>query len=138
MLPLLSVTVRVTVLSPRSAIVKLALSMDKPLMPHASLLPLLMSLAVVVALPFASNCTVMSCATTAGTNRSCTVTVALLLALLPLVSMTVRLTVLAPTSAHVKLVGDADSVSMATLSLLPLLMSLAVMVAFPLPSSCTV
>ena len=48
--------------------------------------------------------------------------------------MTVKVTVFAPVFAHVKVVTSAAKVTVEQLSVLPLSMSAAVIVAFPVPS----
>ena len=63
-----------------------------------------MSPATILAFPRASSCTVISWQTATGAILSSTVTVAVQLSLLPLPSVTVRVTVLAPTSAQVNVV----------------------------------
>ena len=60
LLPLLSVTVNVTVFEPTLEQVKLVGLAARLAMPQASLEPLSTSLAVILALPLASNCTVIS------------------------------------------------------------------------------
>ena len=134
-MPLVSVTVRVTVLSPTLAQVKLLGSTDMVSMATSSKLPPSTSAAVMVALPAASSWTVWSLVTTVGGVGSKTVAVALQLLVLPLLSVTVRVTVLSPMSALVKLLGDALSEAMPEASLLPLSMSAPVSVALPAPSS---
>ena len=137
-LPFTSVTVSVTVLAPTLAQVKSVLSRAVLAMPQASLLPLLIAVAVVEPLPPASSCTVTSWQVATGATLSSTVTVAVQVAVLLLLSVTVRVTVLAPTLAQVKSVGLAESVTGPSPSKLPLSMSAAVMEALPLASSWTV
>ena len=69
---------------------------------------------------------------------SFTVTVAVQVLELPLTSVTVRVTVLAPTFAQVKLFGLTVVLAMLQLSDDPLSMSPAVIDALPLPSRKTV
>ena len=138
LLPLLSVTVRVTLLLPMSEAVKLLGVTLSEAMPAASLLPLSMSAPVMVALPLPSSETLMSWQTATGGMLSSTVTVETAVFTLPLLSVTVSVTLFAPTSAVVNEVVSMDTPLMPQASLLPLLMSLAVMVALPLASSCTV
>src|SRR5439155_1630644 len=95
-LPLLSVTVRVTVLVPTLLTTMLVLSRLRLAMPQASVLPLLIWAGVMVACPFAFNSTVRSWQTATGGTVSTTVTVAGALWLLPLLSVTVRVTLFAP------------------------------------------
>ena len=70
-----------------------------------------------------------------GAVPSSTVTVALQVAVLPLWSVTVSVTVLAPRCVQSKAVCDAARVATEQLSELPLSMSAAVMVALPKASS---
>src|SRR5881396_385466 len=70
----LSVTVSLTMFGPTLAQVKLLLSMARLLIPQASALPLFTSAAVMLALPLASNCTVMFLHSAAGNTLSTTVT----------------------------------------------------------------
>ena len=73
-LPLGSVPVIVTVLVPISAQLKLnGVAVNTTL--QSSLLPLFKSAGVIVAIPLASNCTVMSCETTVGAILSSIVNV---------------------------------------------------------------
>src|SRR5438876_2968042 len=109
-LSLLSVTVSLTVFGPTLAQVKVFLSMARLLMPQASLLPLLTSAAVMLALPLASNCTVMFLHSAVGNMLSATVTMASHVATLSLLSVTVSFTVFGPTLAQVNTL-----LSMATL-----------------------
>ena len=110
--PFTSVTVKVTVFAPTFAQVKLDGDTDKLAMPQASLLPLSISLAVILVLPALSNVTVMFWVAAIGATLSCTVTVAVSVEVLPLLSVTVQLYVFAATFAHVKLAGDTDKLAM--------------------------
>ncbi len=101
-------------------------------------LPLSTSAAVMLALPEASNWTVMSWHIATGAKVSSIVTVAVQLLLLPEVSVTVRVTVLGPISLQSKVAGETVILLMAQLSLLPLSTSAVEMVACPVASSCTV
>src|SRR5438128_450865 len=104
-LPLLSVTVRVTVFGPTLAQVnELGLTLLEA-MPQASLLPLSTCAAAMLALPLASSCTVMFLQAATGKVLSTTVTVAVQVWLLPLLSATVRVTTLGPTLAQVNVLG---------------------------------
>ena len=67
-----------------------------------------------------------------GATLSCTVTVELQVDVLPLLSVTVKVTVLAPTLEQLKLVLEATKEAIPQASLDPLLISAAVMVALPL------
>src|SRR5947199_5003344 len=71
-LSLLSVTVSLTVFGPTLAQVKVLLSMVRLLMPHASLLPLLKSAAVLLGFPVASTCTVLFLHCAVGNTLSTT------------------------------------------------------------------
>src|SRR4030042_2060194 len=133
-LPLLSVTVRVTVLAPTSEQVKSVTSSTILAIPHASLLPLLMSAAVIVTLPVASRYASISWQTATGEIVSITVTVAVHWSVLPLLSVTVRVTVFAPISAQVKSVTSRTMLAIPHASLLPLLISAAVIVTLPVAS----
>ena len=66
-----------------------------------------MSAGVMVTLPDASNCTVISWQTAVGEILSSTVTVAVQFDELPDSSVTVKVTVLAPISLQSKVFGDA-------------------------------
>src|SRR6266545_4892620 len=97
LLPFTSVTVRVTVFGPMLLQSKLVWSRLRLAMPQASLLPLLIWAGVMVAFPVASNWTVRSWQSATGATESATVTVAVQVWLLPFTSVTVRVTVFAPT-----------------------------------------
>src|SRR5437773_3202462 len=84
-----SVTISLTVFGPTLAQVKVLLSMARLLMPHASGLPLFTSAALMLALPLASNCTVMFLHNAVGNTLSTTVTIASHVATLSLLSVTV-------------------------------------------------
>ena len=73
--------------------------------------------------------------TAVGATESTTVTLLLQLLLLPFTSVTVRVTVLLPTSAQANVVSELLRVLMPQASLLPLSMSFAVIVADPLAFS---
>ena len=107
-MPLLSVTVRVTILTPKFAQVKLVGGIERE-KAQASLLPPFMSRATMLALPPPSNDTVMFWHSAVGAMLSTTVTVALqVLESGPWVAVSV--TVLAPKFAQVKKSGLTDSV----------------------------
>src|SRR6185503_11198938 len=76
LLPLLSVTVRVTVFVPTLLQSKVVLLRLRLAMPQASALPLLIWAGVMVALPLGSSCTVRFWQRAVGATRSTTVTVA--------------------------------------------------------------
>src|SRR5258707_1338100 len=118
-MPLLSVTVRVTVFGPTLAQVKLFGLTLLEAMPQASLLPLSISAATMLAWPVTSRWTVMFLQAVTGWVSSSTVTVAVQEALLPLLSVTVRVTVLGPAVAQVKLFGLTLIEAMPQASLLP-------------------
>ena len=73
-----------------------------------------------------------------GTTVFSTVTIASQVALLPLSSVMVRITVLSPRSAQVKSVISKVGVAVPQLSVEPLFISSGVMVTEPVASSCTV
>src|SRR4030042_1974330 len=133
-LPLLSVTVRVTVFPPISAQLKSVTSSTMLAMPHASLLPLFTSAAAIVTLPVASRYASMSWHTATGEIVSNTVTVAVHWSVFPLLSVTVSVTVLPPMSAQVKSVTSSTILAIPHTSLLPLLMSAAAIVTLPVAS----
>src|SRR5882672_9921528 len=134
----LSVTVSLTVFGPTLAQVKALLSMARLLIPQASLLPLFTSAAVMLALPVASNCTVMFLHRALGNTLSATVTMASHVATLSWLSVTVSLTVFGPTVAQVNALLSMARVLMPQASLLPLFTSPAVMLTLPVASNCTV
>src|SRR4030042_748880 len=133
-LPLLSVTVRVTVFAPTSAQVKSVISRTILAIPHASLLPLLMSAAAIVTLPVTSRYASISWHTATGEIVSMTVTAAVHWSVLPLLSVIVKVTVFPPMSAQVKSVTSRTMLAIPTASLLPLLISVAAIVTFPVAS----
>src|SRR6266571_2359923 len=137
LLVLLSVTVRVTRFVPTLLTSKLVLSRLRLAMPQASVLPLLIWAGVMVARPFAFNSTVRSRQTATGETESTTVTVAGALWLLPLLSVTVRVTVLTPTLVQSKLVWLRLRLAMPQASVLPLLICAGSMVPWPLASNST-
>ena len=96
-LPLLSVTVRVTLFAPTFAQVKFELLIVKEAIPQASEEPLLIAAAVVEPVPFAFRETVTFWQIATGAMASVTVTVAAQVAVLPFTSVTVRVTGFAPT-----------------------------------------
>jgi len=102
---LLSVTVRVTALGPTSLHVKEFGETESEAIPQASLLPLSTSIARTEALPPASSYTITLLQRASGCTLSSTVTVATHVSALPLSSLTVSVTALAPTSEHEKLSG---------------------------------
>ena len=96
-----------------------------------SLLPLSTCAAVTEAVPDALRFTDTSLHNATGAVTSKTVTVAVHCAVLPESSVTVSVTVFAPTSAHVKLVCESVRLATPQLSALPLFTCAAVTVAAP-------
>src|SRR5574338_204659 len=96
-LPLLSVTVKVTLLAPTWEQSKEVCDAERDAIPQASEDPLKIYAGVIVATPFASSCMVMFCNYATGAVFSSIVLVATLPVLLPLLSVTVKVTLLAPT-----------------------------------------
>lgn len=136
-LPEPSVAVRVTAFAPTSLQVKAVTEALREGVPQLSVLPLSISLVVMVAFPVPSKCTEMLWQATVGAVLSITVTVLEQELVLPEPSVAVSTTALFPISLQVKDVADAPNVGDPQLSVLPLSMSLAVMVAFPEPSKYT-
>ena len=104
--PLLSVTVKVTVFIPTFEQVKVLGKIVLVDIPHASLEPLSICDAVMLALPDPFNCTVMFCVNTTGLTVSDIVTVAVPVFTLPLLSVTVKVTVFTPVFEQAKLFGN--------------------------------
>ena len=102
-------------------------------MPQASLEPLSTAVALVLPLPLASSDTVTSWQVAVGGVLSSTVMVAEQVAEFALLSVTVSVTALAPTLAHVKLVVLKTSEASPQGS--PLLFSTAAAVVEPLPAA---
>src|ERR1043165_3315501 len=139
LLPLLSVTVKVTVFGPTLAQVKVSGLTLREAIPQASLEPLSTSDAAMVAWPVASRLIVIFWHLATGLTLSSTVTVLEQLELFPLASTRVRVTVLGPTLAQVKALGLTLREAMPqAASLEPLSTSAAVLRAWPVASSCTV
>src|ERR1044071_8687703 len=90
-----SVTVSVTSLAPISEHWNIVLSTETALMPHASEDPLFISDAVMLAMPF-TRVTVIFFVITCGRVVSATVTIALPVAVFPLLSVIVNTTGLLP------------------------------------------
>lgn len=138
LLPEASITVRVTVFVPKSEqpnIFWLRLKLETP---QLSLLPLFTSVAVVLAVPFASRYMVTFWINTEGAMASTTVTVAKARLMLLLLSVTVRVTVLEPMSLQLKLVLLRARLDIPQASELPLFISELKILAFPLASKVTV
>ena len=136
--PFVSVTVSVTVLAPTFTQLKLAGETLSDAIPQLSLLPLSIWVAVIEALPVASNWTVMDCVTAVGATVSTTVTTAVSVLTLPFTSVTVNVTVLFPTLAQLKLLGATLNDAIPQLSLLPASTSPNVIDVLPFASSCAV
>src|SRR4030043_369472 len=133
-LPLLSVTVNVTVFPPTLAHVNELMSMARLSIPHASVLPPSTSAATIDALPVASRYASMSWHTATGEIVSITVTVAVHWSVLLLLSVTVKVTVFAPMSAQLKSVTSSTMAAIPHASLLPLFISAAAIVTLPVAS----
>src|SRR5216684_1041598 len=133
LLRLLSVTVRVTMLAPSLEQSKLDGLTTRLVIAQLSLEALSTCAAVMLTLPLASRFTAMSCVWTVGGVTSRTVTVAVALALLPLLSVTVRVTILAPSLEQSKLDGLTTRLVMAQLSLEALSTCAAEMLAWLAP-----
>src|SRR3989442_5513389 len=136
-LPLLSVTVRVTVLGPFLVQSKLDGLTIRLVMAQLSVEPWSTWAAMMLAWPVASRFTSMFWVRTVGGAASCTVTVAVPLAELPLLSVTVRVTVLGPFLVQSKLEGLTTRLVMAQLSVEPWSTWAAVMLTWPLASRFT-
>ena len=141
-LPLISVTVKVTVFNPTSKQVQSssAASISDVATPQASFLPPSISAAVIDALPVTSNSKVISTHNASGGILSTTVTVASQVLVLPFESVTVKVTICVPTSTQVQSSSAVSIVveAIPQASLLPLSISAAVIVAFPVASSSMV
>ena len=137
-LPLSSVTVNVTLLSPTFTHVNALGATSNVTFPQLSLLPLSTSPAVIDAFPDASSCTVVSRTITVGKTLSTTVTIAVTLAEFPLLSVTVSTTLLPPIFEHVNAPGDTVIDSILQLSLLPLFTCAAVIDTVPVASNSAV
>src|SRR6266581_1371595 len=138
LLPLLSVTVRVTVLTPTLVQSKLVWLRLRLAMPQASVLPLLICAGSIVPWPLAFNSTLRFWQRATGGTESTTVTVAVQVALLVLLSVTVRVTRFVPILLPSKLVLFRLRLAMPEASLLPLLTWAGVMVARPFAFNSTV
>ena len=106
--------------------------------PQASAEPLFMATAVVEPLPEAPNCTVTSWQLTVGTTLSSTSTFAPQVAVFPLLSVTVKVTGLLPTSPQVKSVVDKTVEEIPQASAEVLCTAPAVVDPTPKASNCTV
>ncbi len=111
-LPEASVTERLTVCAPTSAHVYVTLAGDRAKgAPQLSEEPLFIWAAVTVTLPEPSRCAVTLRHDAVGGVLSCTKIVEEQVDVLPLRSVTARITVLSPTLEQVKLVTEAEKVS---------------------------
>ena len=119
-LPLLSVTVKITVFAPTLEHVNVFGDTVIFFIPQASLEPLSICEAIILALPVASNCTVKFLHIAVGATLSCTVTVEVQVDILPLLSVTVRVTALVPILVHVNVFGDTVMLFIPQASLEPL------------------
>ncbi|MBM2815201.1 MAG: hypothetical protein HW421_1963, partial [Ignavibacteria bacterium] len=137
-LPLLSVTVKVTLFVPTLVQLKEFGDTAIDAMPQASELLLSTSDAAMVALPDAFNCTVTFFAMAVGSVKSCTVTTDVAVETLPLLSVTVNVTELAPTLVQLNELGDTANVAIPQASVLLLSTSDAAMVALPDAFNCIV
>ena len=99
-----------------------------------SKLPLSILLTITTAIPVISNCVVKGLHFAAGTIVSSTVTTAIQVFMFPLASTAVKVTLFAPKFAQVKSYTSRYMVSIAQLSLDPLLMSVASIETFPFVS----
>ena len=136
--PLLSVTVSTTLFAPTLEQSKVFMSILVEAIPQASFEPPSTSAGVMVALPLASNCTVMFWQLAVGATLSSTVTTAVQVETLPLLSVTVSTTLFAPTLEQSKVVMSILVEAIPQASFEPPSTSAGVMVALPLASNCTV
>ena len=130
-------TVKVTLLAPMFAQVKVDGESEKETL-QLSVLPLFTELPGTVTVPAAPRFTEMFWHTAVGTMLSVTVTTAVQVLLLPFTSVTVNVTLLAPTFAQVKAVWLKPRVAMPHASVEPLFTAAAVVEALPLVSKMTV
>ena len=129
--PLLSVTVKVTVLLPTLAHVNELGETLYEAMPQASVEPSLTCSPVMLNVPLADKFKDKFCVTTLGFVTSDTVTTAVAVSSLPQASSTVKVTVLGPMSVQSKEDGDTESVTPEHASELPLSTSAPEIVALP-------
>ena len=135
-LPLLSVTVRVTVLGPTLEQSKEETSIVVVAIPQASVLPFSISATVMLALPLASSWMVNGAAQLAtGGTLSSTVTTAVQVETLPLLSVTVRITLFAPTLEQSNVETSIVVLAIPQASAEPPSTSAGVIVTFPFASS---
>ena len=131
-------TVSVTVFAPTFAHVNEFGATVMEAIPQASEDPLLICAAVIEAFPDASSCTVMFWHVATGATWSSTVTVEEQVEEFPFESVTVSVTVFAPTFAHVNEFGVTVIEATPHASDQTLCICAVVIEAFPLASSCTV
>src|SRR5207248_2062149 len=103
--------------------------------PQASVLPLSIRAGVMVPWPLGSSSTVRFWVITTGRIESTTVTVPVQMELLPLLSVTVRVTVLVPMLVQSKLVWLRLRLAIPQASVLPLSICSGAIVAWPLLSN---
>ena len=140
-LPLGPVPIRVTLLGPISAQVKVRFGWPlsvRVVKPQLSAEPPSTSAGTIVTVPAALRFTEILLQTITGAKESITVTVALHTEALPLLSVTVKVTTLGPTSAQVKADGVTELAINPQASLAEAVTSAAVILAFPVPSSAIV
>jgi hypothetical protein len=129
--PFTSVTVSVTVFAPVLAQVNEEGETDSEAIPHASVEPLFTCAAVIVAFPDEFKSTDIFWQIAVGGVTSTTVTVAVQVEVFPFTSVTVKVTVLAPTLAQVNELGDTLMLAIPQASELPLFTCAAVMETVP-------
>src|SRR6056297_3136766 len=135
--PLLSVTVRLTVFGPRSAVVKLLTSRLNEAIPQLSEDPPSTKEGSMEIAPSTKE-TAMSWQMAIGSTLSSTVTVAEQVEAFPLTSVTVSVTAFAPTSEQSKSETSRPKEAIPQLSEEPLSISSAATEALPIASSCRI
>ena len=130
-LPLVSVTVNVTLFGPILLQLNIAGLEEVPLIPQLSVLPLSISVEKTIAVPDASKGTVMFWQLAVGAILSTTFTVTGTTVLFPLKSVTVNVILLLPMLAHVKLDWLNVFEAMPQLSVLLISISATEIVAVP-------
>src|SRR5210317_1122102 len=128
LVPLASVTVATSRCAPISEQSKVTSDSVHVKLPHASVVPSSTVDGITVTVPSEPSETCISVTAMFGAILSSTVTVAVVLCILPDTSVAVNVTVFAPTSLQSKLVISNDNV-IEQLSLLPLSTSAVVMIA---------
>jgi len=135
--PLTSITVKITVLSPTLVQSKEVISNEVLVILQLSKEPLSISEGIILATPFAFSSTTIFLVITVGAILSCTVTVAVWEALFPLISTTVKVTVLLPIVEQSNVVvSKANETPQASFD--PLSTSEGTILAAPLTSNWTV